>query len=144
MVLGVLAGANTFGHAGICGTDHGGSLPWLLIDDELMAYVKRIARGFEVDADTLATEVVHAVGPGGNYLAEEHTVRHFRREIWTPGSAWTRETWDGWVSGGRTSMGERAASEVRRILAVHEPEPMDEALAQEVDCIVESARRELG
>jgi len=144
MVLGVLAGANTFGHAGICGTDHGGSLPWLLIDNELMAYVKRIARGFEVNADTLATEVVHAVGPGGNYLAEEHTVRHFRHEIWIPGPMWMRDTWDGWESGGRTSMGERAASEVRRILAAHEPEPMDEALAQEVDRIVESARRELG
>jgi trimethylamine:corrinoid methyltransferase-like protein len=41
-------------------------------------------------------------------------------------------------------MGERAAAEVRRILATHQPEPMDEALAREVDRIVEAARRELG
>jgi trimethylamine--corrinoid protein Co-methyltransferase len=143
MILGVLAGADTFGHAGICGTDHGASLLWLVVDNELMAYVKRIARGFEVNTETLAVELIQAVGPGGNYLAEEHTVRHFRREIWLPGPAWTRQTWEGWESEGRTSMADRALAEVRRILATHQPEPMDEAMAREVDRIVEAARREL-
>jgi trimethylamine--corrinoid protein Co-methyltransferase len=143
MILGVLAGADTFGHAGICGTDHGGSLVWLFVDNELMAYVKRIARGFEIDADTLATEVVNIVGPGGNYLSERHTVQHFRKELWFPGPAWTRQVWEEWEGQGRTSMGDRAVAEVQRILETHEPEPMDEALAREVDRIVETARREL-
>jgi len=142
LVLGVLAGADTFGHAGICGTDHAGSLPWLLIDDELMAFAKRTARGLEVNPETLATDVVRQVGPAGNFLSEEHTVRHFRGEIWPPGPAWTRQTWDGWAGAGGTSMGERAAAEVRRILTAHEPEPMDEGLAREVDRIVEAARRD--
>ncbi len=143
LVLGVLTGADTFGHAGICGTDHAASLPWLLIDDELMAFAKRIARGLEVNPETLAADVIRQVGPGGNFLGEEHTVRHFRRELWLPGPAWTRQTWDGWAGGGGTSMGQRAAAEVRRILATHEAEPMDEALAREIDGIVEAARREL-
>jgi len=66
LLLGVLAGADTFGHCGICGTDHAGSLLWLAFDDELMSYVKRIARGFAVDAEHLATDVIHSVGPAGN------------------------------------------------------------------------------
>jgi trimethylamine--corrinoid protein Co-methyltransferase len=144
MALGAMAGADTFGHAGICGTDHGGSLPWLLIDDELLSYVKRISRGFEVNLDTLATDVVQAVGPGGNYMAEPHTVRHFRREMWFPGPTWTRDAWEGWADEGRTSMGERAVAEVQRILDTHKPEPIDEALAREVDSIVDAARQELG
>ena len=45
LVLGALAGADMFGHAGICGTDHAGSLAWLMADNEIMAYVKRITRG---------------------------------------------------------------------------------------------------
>jgi trimethylamine--corrinoid protein Co-methyltransferase len=144
MALGALAGADTFGHAGICGTDHGGSLPWLYVDNELMAYVKRIARGFDVNDETLATSVVHEVGPGGDYLSQAHTVRHFRQEIWIPGPAWTRQMWEDWEGAGKESMGDRAWVEVQRILAAHEPEPLDEALAREIDCIVESARRELG
>jgi len=144
MALGALAGADTFGHAGICGTDHGGSLPWLYVDNELMAYVKRIARGFEVNDETLATTVVHEVGPGGDYLSQTHTVRHFRQEIWIPGPAWTRQMWEDWEGMGGASMGDRATAEVQRILATHEPEPLDKALAREIDRIVESARRELG
>ncbi len=144
MVLGVLAGADTFGHAGICGTDHGAGLAWLAVDDAIMAYVKRIVLGFDVDADTLATEVVDAVGPTGSYLAEEHTVKHFRHELWLPGQAWTRQAWDVWEAQGRNSMADRISEEVNHILSTHKPEPIDEALAKEVDRIVECAKRELG
>ncbi len=143
LALGALAGADTFGHAGICGTDHGASLAWLAVDDELMAYTKRIRRGFTVGEETLATDVVDAVGPGGNYLTQEHTVRHFRQEVWSPGSAWTRASWDQWVEQGARTMGEWAQVRVDELLASHEPDPIDPALAREVDAIVDAARRDL-
>jgi trimethylamine--corrinoid protein Co-methyltransferase len=144
MMLGALAGADMFGHAGICGTDHGGSLAWLVIDDELMAYVKRIVCGFEVNTDTVATDVVDAVGPKGTYLAEEHTVKHFRNELWLPGLVWTRAAWDAWEKEGRSSMGNRALDKAEQIIATHKAEPMDGALIREIDNIVKSAREELG
>jgi trimethylamine--corrinoid protein Co-methyltransferase len=144
MLLGTLAGADTFGHCGICGADHAGSLVWLAVDNELMDYVKRIVRGFEVNADTVAAEVVNRVRPGGNYLAEEHTVEHFRKELWLPGPAWTRQSWDIWKSEGGGSMADRVKDEIDRIMATHKPEPIDEALAKEINHIVECAKRELG
>lgn len=144
MVLGMLAGADTFGHAGICGTDHAAGLAWLAMDNELMAYAKRIAKGFNVNADELARDVVDKVGPKGSFLAEDHTVRHFRDELWMPGSVWTRQTWDSWKAEGQRSIADRIGHEVERILADHKPEPIDGALAREIDKIVESARRELG
>jgi trimethylamine--corrinoid protein Co-methyltransferase len=144
LLAGALAGADTFGHCGICGTDHAGSLIWLYLDNEVMEYVKRIVRGFEVNADTLATEVVRQVGPGGNFLAEHHTVEHFRKELWLPGAAWTRESWDAWAAGGKRSMAERIRNEVKRILDSHKPEPLEAETAKQVDSIVETARRELG
>lgn len=143
IILGALSGADTFGHAGICGADHGASLAWLVLDDELMAYVRRIVKGFEVDIDTLATEVVNAVGPRGSYLAEEHTVKHFRNEFWFPNLIWTRQAWDVWSSEGGKSIGDRVRDRVEQILATHKATPLDEAMIQEVDSIVEHARREL-
>jgi trimethylamine--corrinoid protein Co-methyltransferase len=143
MMLGVLAGADTFGHAGICGADHGASLVWLAIDDELMGYVKRVVRGFGVNTETLDTEVVDAVGPAGSYLAEEHTLKHFREELWLPGHAWTRAAWDTWEKEGGSSMADRILKKVEHILATHKVEPMDEALIREVDRIVECAKNEL-
>lgn len=143
MLLGALAGADMFGHCGICGTDHGASLVWLVIDNELAEYVKRILQGFEVNSDTLATHVVNAVGPGGNYLAEEHTIKHFRKEFWLCGQAWTRQSWDAWESDGSKSFADRIENELQRILSTHKPEPINEGLAQEIDRIVGCAKQEL-
>jgi len=144
LLLGVLAGADTFGHCGICGTDHAGSLLWLAFDNELMNYVKRIARGFEVNAGTLATDVVNLVGPVGNFLAEQHTVEHFRKELWLADQVWTRQSFDGWHSQGGSSFAERLADHVRDILKTHIPQQLDDALIQEIDCIVKHAENELG
>lgn len=144
MMVGALAGADTFGHAGICGADHGASLTWLVLDNELMYYVKRIVRGFEVTDETLACDVVSQVGPGGSYLAEDHTVKHFRKELWLPGIAWTRQTWDIWSEEGRQSMVDRVRDEVEQILASHRGPPFERRLAKEVDLIVQCAKRELG
>ncbi|MHC4326020.1 MAG: trimethylamine methyltransferase family protein, partial [Planctomycetota bacterium] len=144
LLMAALAGADTFGHCGICGTDHAGSLVWLALDNEIMEYVRRIARGFEVDAGKVAAEVVNKVGPGGNFLAEEHTVEHFRRELWLAGPAWTRQSWDGWAQGGKLSMADRLREQVKQILSSHEPEPLEDGLAKEVDEIVKAAGRELG
>ena len=144
LLLGVMAGADTFGHCGICGTDHAGSLLWLALDNEIMDYVKRVARGLEVNTETLATDVVGAVGPGGNFLAERHTVEHFRRELWLPGPAWTRQSWDGWETAGKTSMAERIVEQVEDLLATHKLESLDQDLAAEVDRIVQCAQQDLG
>ena len=144
LVLGAIAGADMFGHAGICGTDHAGSLAWLLADNEVMAYVKRIVRGFEVSSEAFATSVIQAVGPAGSYLAEDHTVEHFRRELWMPGPAWTRQGYSAWEAGGQTSMGDRLRSEVERILTTHTVRPLDPALEKEIDRIAKCAASELG
>jgi trimethylamine--corrinoid protein Co-methyltransferase len=143
LVLGILAGADLFGHAGIVGTDHAGSLPWLVVDDEAVAFASRICRGFEVGPETLALELIAEVAPEGDFLSHEHTVRHFREELWSPGPPWTRQPYEGWLEGGGKDMGERAAEKVDLILETHTPPPIDPALAREIDRIVEAARREL-
>jgi trimethylamine--corrinoid protein Co-methyltransferase len=126
LVLAILAGADTFGHGGIVGADHGAGLAWLIVDDE-----------------TLAFEVIAAVGSSGDFLAEDHTVAHFRRELFAPSPRWTRDPYDRWSRAGGLSMGERAESRVAEILATHEVVPLDPDLDREVDGIVEAAHRAL-
>ena len=82
--------------------------------------------------------------PAGNFLAEPHTVEHFRRELWLPSQLWTRESFDGWQSQGCSSFAERLTEHVNSILTTHTPQPLDDALSQEVDRIVKHAERELG
>jgi trimethylamine--corrinoid protein Co-methyltransferase len=60
------------------------SLAQLVIDDEMVAYVRRHRRGFAVDDASLALDVVRAVGIAGSFLETEHTRRHHRRELFSP------------------------------------------------------------
>jgi trimethylamine--corrinoid protein Co-methyltransferase len=143
-LLGAIAGGELFGHAGICGTDHGASLEWLVVDDEAMAYVKRVTRGFEISPETLAADVVHTVGPAGNYLAEAHTVSHYRRELWTPNPVWTRQDYDTWNAHNHSRIEDRARQRAQHLLTHHRVEPLDESLCRELDRIVDCAQAELG
>ena len=46
LLLGLLAGADLLGHAGLVGNDNGGSLVWLLLDHEAFDFARRITQGF--------------------------------------------------------------------------------------------------
>jgi len=141
--LGMLAEADLFGHAGILGPDHGGCLSWLVADNAAAGFARRILAGFPIDEERLATDVIGQVGPGGNYLSEDHTLRYYRKELWLPDRLWTRATYDRWVEQGSMDFAQRAATRVDEILSTHQPAPIDPDLAREIDAIVEAARREL-
>jgi len=143
LLLGMLAGADLFGHAGIVGTDHGGSLTWLLADNESASFARRILRGFAVDEEHLAGDVIAAVGPAGNFLSEPHTIKHYRKEFWLPDQLWTRQPYDTWAAEGGKDFEQRAIERVSQLLATHQPPPMEPNLQAEIDRIVSTARREL-
>jgi trimethylamine--corrinoid protein Co-methyltransferase len=142
LLIGALAGADTFGHTGIAGADQAASLEQLIVDNEMAAYVKRILRGFVVNGETLALDVIKRVGIGGNFLADKHTVAHFRKELWSP-EAFDRRDWQSWWEDGARTMVQWAREKKHQILSQHSPEPIDPALAGEIDGIVAAARREL-
>ncbi len=142
LLMGALAGADTFGHMGISGADQGASLEQLIVDNEMAAYVKRILRGLVVNEETLALDVIKRVGIGQNFLADEHTVDHFRQEVWFP-EGFDRRGWEDWWADGAKSMVDWARARKEMILAQHRPEPLDPQLAGELDKIVATATREL-
>lgn len=143
LVQGILAGADLFGHAGIRGTDHGGSLAWLVADDEAMSFARRIASGFAVDEEALAFGVISETGPGGNYLSHDHTLKHYRKELLIPDATWSRDAYEVWLSKGSTTFEDRVVERLKSILQTHKPAPIDPALSREIGLIVEKARGEL-
>ncbi len=83
MLLPVLAGAVGIGTVGHLENAVTFSPLQLVIDNELARQVRRAIRTpWIVDGETLATELIHTAGPGGNYLSEIHTAAHFRDEVY--------------------------------------------------------------
>jgi trimethylamine--corrinoid protein Co-methyltransferase len=82
MLLPVLAGAVGIGTVGAIENAVTFSPVQLVIDNEIARFVRRAAcKPFEVSKETLATDLVASVGPGGNFLSEMHTAEHFRDEL---------------------------------------------------------------
>ena len=54
------------------------------MDNEILGMCQRVLRGIEVNDDALATDLLIEKGPGKDFLAEEHTVRHMRQEFYQP------------------------------------------------------------
>ncbi len=143
LVCGALAGADIFGHLGICGVDQATSLDMLVMQHELIGYVERVMRGVRVDEESLAVEVLAEAGPGGSFIAHDHTLAHFREELWFP-RLLDRSFYDAWKEGGGLTMAHRCRREKERLLAEHRPEPLPDDVEKEFRRITEAARKHLG
>jgi trimethylamine--corrinoid protein Co-methyltransferase len=140
LACGVLAGADIFGHLGICGVDQGTSLEMLMMQHEAIGYMERIMRGMEINDDTLALDTISSVGPGGTFISTEHTVRHFRKEIWFP-EILDRNYWQTWVNKGKKELKERCYEKKEVLLKNYNPVPLARETMKEIETIIKAAER---
>ncbi|NLE28589.1 MAG: hypothetical protein GX629_02825 [Phycisphaerae bacterium] len=82
MLMPVLAGAVGIGTLGHIENALTFSPTQLVIDHELVRFVRRSLRStIEVNNETLAVDLIDHVGPGGTFLEEDHTAINFRKEL---------------------------------------------------------------
>ena len=84
ILMAALDGANLVHDIGYLGQGTIGSPASIVTCSEIISYVKRITRGFELSQERIGMEVIRRVGPGGNSCAEEHTRNFLRQEHWRP------------------------------------------------------------
>ena len=109
----------------------------VVIVDEIISMNRRAFEGIEVNDDTLAADVVAAVGPGGDFLRTRHTRAHVRALQWKP-TLFNRVTRAHWEAEGSLDLREKARRKAIDILADHQPEPFPENVKKTVDSLVEA------
>jgi trimethylamine--corrinoid protein Co-methyltransferase len=97
-----------------------------VIDDEMIAYARRYARGIEVGDESIALDVVRRVGVAGSFLETDHTLEHFRRELFMPRVLWRRRR-AAWDEKGRPRLEEAAEQAAARLMEG----PVETGLAEE-------------
>ncbi|MGD9167210.1 MAG: trimethylamine methyltransferase family protein [Syntrophobacterales bacterium] len=97
--------------------DSGNSISYeqYVIDNEIIGMINRILSGIRVNEGTLGFDVIEKVGPGGNYVMEDHTIEHMKEEFFYPDLS-VRCNFDIWEERGRPSMLSRANDLVDEIL----------------------------
>ena len=96
-LLVAMSGANYIHDAaGLMEADLTVSYEKLVMDNEILGMCDRVLEGIEVTDDKLALDLMIQKGPGNDFLAEEHTVRHMRDEFFMPQLAnrQKREKWE--------------------------------------------------
>lgn len=133
-----LSGANLIHDVGFLESALIGSHEMVVLSNEVIGMVKRFLSGVRVDDEALALDVVAEVGPGGNFLAHEHTVGNLRRELWFP-KLIDRTRYGTWKAAGAKTMGDRVHERVREILATHEPPALPGDVNAGIDRILAAA-----
>jgi len=110
-----------------------------VIDNEILGMVMRAVDGIKVNDDTLAFDLIKQVGPGGNFVATEHT-RHFMRSEHYQPSLSDRDSREEWEAKGGKTILERAAETVEELVASHNwslPADIREQVLSEIQGIVD-------
>ena len=115
------SGINLILNAGLFSTGTEVSYGQLLIDCEIIRYVKRMLEGVKVDSRRLAVNVVKEVGPLGNFLLNRHTIEYLRKGEYLKSWISNRYMYSQWENKGLLSVDETANSEALRILETHKP-----------------------
>lgn len=139
-----LAGADELSGIGEMEAGVMGSYAQIVCDNELAGSVRKLLKGFSVDIDSLAVDVIStAMHTSHNFLGQKHTMKYLRGgEVLLTALA-ERGTWETWESGNRTGMAERAQAEAEHILKEHQVPPLMEDQDRQLDEILNEADRKL-
>jgi trimethylamine--corrinoid protein Co-methyltransferase len=112
--------------------DHGSlvSPSFMVLANEILDNVNQFMNGLPVTAETLALDVIDRVGPGGHYLQEDHTLRHFRNVRYS--NLFERMIYDQWKEAGAKRFEERLRDLTEEAMA-HQPAPLPEDVVKELD-----------
>lgn len=109
----------------------------LALCDEIVSWIKAYTNEIEVNEETLALDVIAEIGPDGEFLNTDHTLKHYK-ERWYP-TLFERATYQAWSEKGGKSFSERARKKIDEFLAQHKPEHLTNYAEEEIKRILSRA-----
>jgi len=141
-LMAALDGANLIHDVGYLGQGLLSNPASIVMCDEIISYVKRVIRGFDMTREKLGVDVIRQAGPAGSFLTNRHTAQHYREELWQPKLA-NRDTPGEWQKRGAQSYREVVTQKALEILKQHRPEPLPDEIQQKVNDIARRAEETL-
>ncbi len=130
--LAALAGINNVTGPGMLDFESAFSLEKLVVDHEICGMALRLVRGIEPKEDFPALPRFEELLQDDHLLISQHTRRYLREEHYFPGAVIDRANRSRWQDEGATTLGERAHSEVERLLAEYEPTSLADDVTQQL------------
>ncbi|MCJ7679079.1 MAG: trimethylamine methyltransferase family protein [Anaerolineales bacterium] len=138
MLMVGMAGMNMCQSLGTMSWGQYGAAEMAVICDEMVAMIRRVLSGIAFNDETLALDVIREVGPGGSFLQHDHTVAHFRKELFFP-KFFRRQTLEQWQAAGSKMIHDVAHDRVEEILRAAGPVPLPPGADAEIERAVQRA-----
>jgi trimethylamine--corrinoid protein Co-methyltransferase len=110
----------------------------MMMDCEIFSIIHKTMQGIVVDDETLALDTIAAVGPGGNFLSQKHTLKHMR-DLFLP-QFMDRRPYNEWETK-KDDARDWALAKARKTLDNHQPDPLDEKVSSEMAKIISSLEK---
>ncbi len=136
-----LAGANLIYGPGMLESGIIFDFAQLVLDSEFVRMIKHTIRGFAVNDESLAIDVIKAVGPSKDFLDQDHTFKHMR--IHSQPEFLDRSRMEVWKASGATDSYQRALEKTRDILKNHKPKPLPQKVLTQMRSIITDTEGEL-
>lgn len=137
VLVALLAGNNLVHDVGYLEAGLTTSPEMIVFATEVISMMRKFMDGVALDAEALALDVIHKVGPGGDFLTQKHTLKHFR-DLWEP-SLFSRQRMEDWVAQGSKRLGQRLKEKTLTIMEGHKPQPLPDSVRAEVEYILKRA-----
>jgi trimethylamine---corrinoid protein Co-methyltransferase len=142
-LLPLMAGAGMISGFGGLASLTVASYEQLVIDNEIMRVLRKMAHGIKLNADTLAVDAIAAAAEDEPYLLQEHTLKHLRNgEVFIPDLGFDG-MWDDWEEQGRRDIQQNAQHRAHQLLD-SDPEDLQRDDTNDIfDSIMSAAHAEL-
>jgi trimethylamine--corrinoid protein Co-methyltransferase len=119
------------------------SIEKFVIDVEILQMFAAFLVPETIDRDTLATDAIASVGPGGHFFASEHTLQRYESAFYAPLlSDW--RNYQSWSEAGATDATHRASGIARRVIGEYVEPSIDSATRDAMRSFVERRTAEGG
>jgi trimethylamine--corrinoid protein Co-methyltransferase len=142
--LAALSGINQVSGPGMLDFESCQSLEKLVLDNEICGMALRLARGIEPKEDLPTIPILEELLKEKHLLISRHTRRHLKTEHFFPGPTIDRANRQRWTEEGSRTLGERAHSEVERLIAAYEPSRLPDGTKQELTRLMNVEARRFG
>ncbi len=105
----------------------------MMMDCEIFSIICKTMQGIVVNDETLALDTIAAVGPGGNFLSQKHTLKHMR-DLFLP-QFMDRRPFNEWEVK-HDDARDWALAKARTTLEKHQPDLLDEKISSEMAKII--------
>ena len=139
-MMAALAGARIFREAGMLSSAEIYSAEQLVIDYEIVEYVKNMLKKEEFSEERLMVDEIEAVGPGQSFIGRKSTSDNFKKEYWQP-ELFVHSNLGQWQEMGSKSIYKYANEIAKKRIAEHTYK-IDEDKRKELDKIFEKAKND--